>query len=156
MAEGSIITDEMKKLIGTGPDPSIYRVEEGAIQRYADAIGDPNPLFNDIGYAKKSKYGRLICPPGFFGWPAKAIDMLALPGAIIKAGAPPRVLDGGIEYEFFAPIGAGDILTCATKIASFNEREGKAGRMLITTRETTYLNQNGDVVAKATSSFINR
>jgi acyl dehydratase len=157
MAEGSIITDELKKLIGTGPDPGIYRVEEGAIQRYADAIGDPNPLFNDIGYAKKSKYGRLTCPPGFFGWPAKqSSDMLALAWDLIKAGAPPRLLDGGIEYEFFEPIGAGDILTYATKIASFNEREGKAGKMLITTVVTTYLNQNGDVAAKATASFINR
>jgi hypothetical protein len=46
MGNGSIITDELRKLIGTTLDPVIFSVEEGAIQRYAQAIGDPNPMFN--------------------------------------------------------------------------------------------------------------
>lgn len=158
MVEGSIITDALKKLVGWSTDPVIFRVEEGAIQRYADAIGDPNPLFNDLGYAKKSKYGRLICPPGFNGWPAnsKVYDPLKLPASLIMAGAPLRVLDGGIEYEFLEPIGAGDILTFTAKIVDIAERESKSGKMLITTVETTFINQDGNVAVKGRMTTINR
>ena len=157
MAEGSIINDELKKLIGTSTDPVIFKVEEGSIQRYAQAIGDPNPMFNDVGYAQKSKHGRLICPPGFFGWPIKNVGgTLALAAKLIEAGAPARLLDGGIGYEFFRPVVAGDILTTFTKIVDIIEREGKTGNMLVTTVESTFINQNGDIVAKARSNYINR
>jgi hypothetical protein len=157
MANGSIITDELKKLIGKTIDPVILKVEEGAIQRYAQAIGDPNPMFNDVGYARKSKHGRLICPPGFLGWPIKGeLKMFELIGALIMAGAPPMLLDGGVDYEFFQTIGAGDILTSTNKIASITERESKSGKMLITTIENTVLNQNGDVAVIGRASFINR
>ena len=78
MAKVSIITDELKKLIGVPWEPQIFKVEEGAIKRYAEAIDDPNPLYNDVEYARKSKYGRLICPPGFTGWPQKKAKLLGI------------------------------------------------------------------------------
>ena len=158
MSEDSIINDELKRLIGTSTDPVIFKVEEGSIQRYAQAISDPNPIFNDVGYAQKSKHGRLICPPGFLGWPVNpsAYDPLKLAASLIMAGAPLRVLDAGIEYEFLEPVGAGDILTFTAKIADMTEKETKSGKMLVTTIEMTYINQNGDVAVKGRSSVINR
>ena len=158
MTEGSIINDELKKLIGTSTDPVIFKVEEGSIQRYAQAIGDPNPLFNEVGYAQKSKHGRVICPPGFLGWPVNttAYDPLKLPASLIMAGAPLMVLDAGIEFEFLEPVGAGDVLTFTAKIAEMTEKEAKSGKMLVTTIETTWINQNGDVAVKGKSSMINR
>lgn len=157
MGNGSIITDELRKLIGTTVDPVILRVEEGAIQRYAQAIGDSNPMFNDVGYAKKSKHGRLLSPPGFFGWPIKGeIGIFKLIQALMNAGAPPMLLDGGAEFDFFEPIGAGDILSAGAKIASMSEKESKSGRMLITTVEIPVLNQNGDVALIGRMTFINR
>ena len=67
-----------------------------------------------------SKYGSIIAPPGFFGWPLKqarnsplAVDIpIELEAAFEQAGYPlSLVLDGGMEYEFFLPVHAGDILT---------------------------------------------
>ena len=90
MPEGSLITDELKKLIGVPWEPQIFKVEEGAIKRYAEAIDDPNPLYNDAEYARKSAYGRLICPPGFTGWPDRKAKLLGIQvqsqflGAFIK------------------------------------------------------------------------
>jgi len=159
MAEGSIITEELRKLIGvTAGEPVTFKVEEGAIQRYAQAIGDPNPLYNDVEYAAKSRHGRLMCPPGFTGWPVKAggVPMFELVEALVKAGAPPRLLDGGIEYEFLVPMGAGDVLTATTKVADIVEKEGKSGKFMLATIETTFVNQNGDVAVRALASFINR
>lgn len=38
MANGSLVTDELRKLIGVTLDTIVFKVEEGAIQRYAQAI----------------------------------------------------------------------------------------------------------------------
>lgn len=153
------IPDEIKALIGTTTEPVIMEVERGAIRRFADAIEDPNPLYRDVEYAKNSRYGEIICPIGFFGWPLKGGSleqmMNTLMPAMTKAGLF-RILDGGIEYEYFLPIRAGDTLTCYGKIADIREREGKSGKMLFMTLEQTYLNQNGDKVAIARATIIAR
>jgi len=155
MANGSLITDELRKLIGMTLETIVFKVEEGAIQRYAEAIGDPNPLYNDPDFASKTKYGRLLAPPGFTGWPVKAGRLSQrLLGSLAKAGAPSRLLDGGIEFEFIEPIGAGDVLTATTKVASMTERETKLGMTIFTTLETTFVNKKGDVAIKSRSTFI--
>jgi acyl dehydratase len=155
MANGSLITDELRKLIGMTLDTIVFNVEEGAIQRYAQAIGDPNPLYNDPDFARKTKYGRLLAPPGFTGWPIKAGRLSErLIASLAKAGAPSRLLDGGIEFEFIEPIGAGDVLTATTKIANITERETRLGKTMFTTLETTFVNKKGDLALKSQSTFI--
>ena len=155
MANGSLITDEMRELVGVPLDTIVFKVEEGAIQRYAQAIGDPNPVYNDPDFVRKTRYGRLMAPPGFTGWPAKAgRPTEKLFAFLVKAGAPPRILDGGIEFEFFEPIGAGDLLTATTKIAKVTERETKLGNTMFTTAEVTYVNQKGNVVLRSWATII--
>ncbi len=151
----STISEKLQKLIGTRSEPVIFKVEEGAIQRYAEAIGDPNPLYNDIDYARKSKFGRLICPPGFTGWPVKHRRITEGPvELLVKAGAPTRLLDGGVEFEFFEPIGAGDMLAASTTITEITERQTRLGKTLFTSVEVKYVNQNGSLVLKAKQTFI--
>jgi len=159
MAQAPGITDELKGMIGMMTEPVIMEVERGAIRRYADAIDDPNPLYRDVEHARNSWYDGIIAPPGFFGWPIKAGGtMWALNtfGPPLARAGFPRILDGGIEYEFFVPVRAGDILTSYIKIADVALRAGRTGSMLIITNETTYINQNGDIVAKARSNLIGR
>jgi len=116
-------------------------------------------LFHEVEDAKAAGYEDLICPPGFWGWPIKGratIGGMSIVGAVlIKAGLW-RILDGGVDQEFYIPIRAGDILTAYSKIADIREREGKAGKMVFTTVETTYLNQNGDTVAVNRATIIAR
>ena len=159
MADESILTDEIKAMIGTLSEPVIMEVGRVAIRRYADAVGDDNPLFHEVEDAKAAGYEDLICPPGFWGWPIKGRatigGMSIVGGVLIKAGLW-RILDGGVDQEFYIPIRAGDILTAYSKIADIREREGKAGKMVFTTVETTYLNQNGDTVAVNRATIIAR
>ncbi len=153
--EPSTISEKLQKLIGVRSEPVIFKVEEGAIQRYAEAIGDRNPLYNDIDYAKKSKFGRLMCPPGFTGWPVKHRRITEGPvELLVKAGAPARLLDGGVEFEFFEPIGAGEILVASTTITNITEKQTRLGRTLFTTIEIDYVNQNGSLALKAKQTFI--
>ena len=50
----SVITQEMKDAVGVESDPVVYEIEEGAILRFAEAIGDTNPIFNDKNEAGKT------------------------------------------------------------------------------------------------------
>lgn len=158
MAEGSIITDEMKKMVGRPWAPQIFKVEEGAIRRYAAAIDDANPLYNDAGYARKSKYGRLKSPPGFAGWPEKKARLLGIQvsEALMAAGGPPRPLDGGIEFEFLRPVLAGDTLVETTTIINLAERDTKTGKSLFTQVEYAYANKDGDVALRSVATYIYR
>ena len=42
----------------------------------------------------------------------------------------------------------GDVITSVTRLHSYSEKEGRMGLMLFTTSETTWTNQNDEVVKK--------
>lgn len=133
-------------------------MEKGSIARFAEAVGDPNPLYWDEEYAAKSHYGSIIAPPGFFGWPVKLgvelpNDLIALVTSLAEAGYG-RILDGGIEWEFFKPIMAGDKLTVKTTIRNIMERSGKTGKAVFLFRDITYFDQSGDIVATSRQTTI--
>ena len=158
-----MIPEEVKQYIGKAGTPIIREVERGAIRRYADAIGNQNPLYYDEECARESIYGGIIAPQGFFGWPKKtSTSSVGLPQVIVDLQTTlanngfSRILDGGISYEFFLPVYAGNLLTCWPKISNITEKEGKSGTMMFCYFETTYLNQNGDTVARSYQTFIAR
>jgi acyl dehydratase len=135
---------------------SVFQVEKGAIRKYADAVEDGNPLYWDEDYARDSRYGAMIAPPGFFGWPSRWVmgDSITTNednesrSALTKAGYA-RTHNGGIEYEFYKPVRAGDILVASLRITDFVEKETKrTGKMVLVFTETMYMNQGGDPVAK--------
>ena len=151
------LPEEVARFIGQTTSTT-YEVEKGAIARFAEAVGDPNPLYWDEEYAVKSRFGSIIAPPGFFGWPVKQRgeppnDLVALVSLLSKAGYG-RILDGGIEWEFFRPVRAGDRLTVTSVIKNIVERSGKTGKVVFLFREITYANQNGETVATARQTTI--
>ena len=157
MAEDSMISDEIQSMIGLWSEPVVLEVERGAIARLADAIDDPNPLYRDEEYAKNSKYGGIIAPPGFFGWPVGGGDIEAgmsrVVGAVAEAGML-RILDGGIELNFLVPVRAGDTLVTYGKLADVREKQTSQGKMLFLIIEQRYLNQDGALVAVARQTLI--
>ena len=154
-----MVPDELKQHIGKIDPPHVREVEKGSIRRYAEAVGDNNPLYYDEEYAKDTKYGGVIAPPGFFGWSMKPATtsegIIGLMTAMIEAGYA-GILDGGMAYEFFLPVRAGDTLIASPRVKDVNAKEGKSGTMMICQFEVTYLNQNGDMVAKASQTLIGR
>ena len=141
----SVITKEMKDAIGVESDPVVYQIEEGAILRFAEAIGDTNPIFNDKNEASKTKYGGIVAPPTFL----RSIAHVKAPEHKVQVKSPyPANVDRGSEWEYFEPIKVGDTITATSYLADINERKGgKFGSMLIMVRETKYINQHGTVAA---------
>ncbi len=162
-----MLPEEVTKFIGKSGDVRITEVDEGAIRRYAEAIDDPNPLYWDEEYARNSRYGSIIAPPAFFGWPTKwgRREPLSsedpeggIRAALTKAGyTNPASVNAREEYDFFRPVRSGDTLAATTTIIDIRERESRTGgKMVFIVSETTFINQNGDVVAKARGTVIQR
>lgn len=154
-----MVPEELKQFVGKIDPPHVREVEKGSIRRYADAVGNDNPLYYDEEYARKSRYGGIIAPPGFFGWPKATVPqsegIIGLMTAMINAGFY-RILDGGMSYDCYLPVRADDTLIASPKVQSVSEKEGKSGTMIVCNFETTYVNQNGDLVAKAYQTLIGR
>ena len=145
----SFLTAEMREqAIGTQSSPLTMEVEKGAIVKFAEAIGDDNPLWTDEIIARKGKYGGLIAPPTFLR--SIRIDRPELPFDLPFT----RLLDGGSDWEYFQPIRVGDHITAKSQITDLQERAGRMGLMIIMTNLITYVNQFQEVVATQTNTSI--
>ena len=65
MTGTSVITDEMRRMVGVESQPYTFEVDKGDIVRYAQFIGEHNPLFTDERAARKMRYGGIIAPPTY-------------------------------------------------------------------------------------------
>ena len=145
----SFLTEEMRQqAIGTVSEPRTLEVEKGAIIKFAEAIGDENPVYNDEAAARASQYGGLIAPPTFLRSAVAARPDLPFDVPF------ERVLDGGSDWEYFEPVRPGDRITAVSSIEDITERNGRIGLMLIQTIVITYTNQFGQVVATQTNTSI--
>lgn len=145
MTQGSVITDEMRKAIGVESEASIVLIEKEPIRRFAEAIGDPNPLYHDEEYAKKLGYRSIIAPPGYHPEYSFPIKRGRISGPRFRMPFT-RNLNGGNEYEFFQPIQAGDVLSITNRLGDIYERDGRMGKMLFTISEVVFRNQKGETV----------
>ena len=158
MAEASVITDEMRAVIGKELESATVEVDKTAVRMFARAVGHTDLIYYDEEYAKSKGYRNLPVPMGFLGNPANPIfrpDRPPRPGHVMPFKSPcQRVLNGGTDIEYYEPICAGDVLTSTAKIADISERRGGIGPMLLITAETTYKNQEGRVVARFRGTLI--
>ncbi len=145
----SFLTEEMRQqAIGLEGPPVTTEIEKGAIIKFAQAIEDDNPIFNDEEAARKSQYGGLIAPPTFLR--SVRSSRREVPFDIPFNNA----LDGGSDWEYFEPVRPGDLITAVSRITDMQERSGRMGVMIITTTVTTYTNQFGQVVATQSTTGI--
>ena len=145
----SFLTEAMRQqAIGLESAPATMEIEKGAILRFAEAIGDTNPQWNDEAAARKTSYGGLTAPPTF---------LRSLRGVQVELPFDlsfTRRLDAGSDWEYFQPVRPGDRITAVARIADLSERSGRLGLMVFMTTVTTYTNQFDEVVATQTNTLI--
>ncbi len=136
MAE-SVVTEEMKSWLNKELNRVEFDVEKVLLRRYTEAIEDPNPRW------------KKVVPPNMF-------TAIFAEGGLVQYPfrTPPKLLDGGGEWEFFREARLGDTLTGVRKIVEYKEKEGKLGHMLFVIRQTEWTNQRGELVARNKSTSI--
>jgi peroxisomal enoyl-CoA hydratase 2 len=132
--------------------PYEFHVERGKIREFADALDDPNPIYRDPAYASRSPLGGIPAPPTllrtFLYEPRAAVEAL-------KVKDWSYIVHGEQEFEYFAPVLAGDILTAQDRIVSIIEKESRrAGKLQIAVIESTFHNQRGEKVQVARRTLV--
>ncbi len=147
---------ETRALVGERlGEPIAARIEAKDAERFAYAAGDLNPIYFDDAAARAAGHRGRIVPPGFLVWALAAprpLSALAKDG-LWRATGPPvrlqvaRILYAGEEWEYRAPVYAGDTVRAETRLAALEEKSGSTGPFVLMTVETTYTNQANEVVA---------
>jgi len=164
MAEEETTLEDLKKQIGTEGPPVVLEIEKGMIRRFVHAVDDPNPLWRDEEYARKTKYGGIIAPPYmlcalmFLAEPTDPKAPQGFMGPLLLNMTFPKnitgIVDGGGEWECYKPLKVGDVITARTRLTNIFERKGKLGKMYFYQTETNFTNQRKEKVGKGTGTLI--
>jgi acyl dehydratase len=155
------LTPAMQAAIGSESPPWTHEVTTTSVRAFARGVGYTDPVYFDLEAAQRAGYRSLPAPPTYLGTP------VFLPGRSNDTFSGPReggprvdhglkgLLDGGTETAYRGVICAGDTLTVRSKLVGLDVRESKSlGKMLVTTTETTYAREGGEVVAVQRSQAI--
>ena len=183
MASNQYITPEMRAAIGSESEPRESSMEATLSEhrRFIHAIMDEDPIYYDEEYAKKTRYGGIVCAPLFpssvsrrqLGTPDPLtdgfknnpdFDALGASGdGQREGGLPrldlshiPRMLNGGNSIEFFQYMKPGEKTVSKTRIVDIYEREGRSGHMVFMVNETEVRNDKGEMLMISRSISIRR
>jgi acyl dehydratase len=154
MAQEFELTEEMRSHIGDESAPWTYEVTTTSVRAFARGVGYTDPVYYDVEAARKAGYRSLPAPPTYLGTPVfipgRSSDTFSGPVSKqrgLQHGLP-GLLDGGTETVYYDDVCAGDSLTVTSKLANLEVKESKSlGKMLVTTSEDRYTNQDGTLVA---------
>jgi acyl dehydratase len=140
-----------KSLIGRVSEPIVHEVEKGAIRRFADAIGDPNPIYQDEDAARAAGHAGLVAPPTF-------PTMLTANDRFrhsLDLGTR-SILHGEQQFEYMRPIVAGDRITVTSRVADVQEKAGAGAPMDVIVIEDEGTDPQGQVVFRSREMLILR
>ncbi len=135
--------------------PVTVTVTAEGSQRYAQAVGDLNPIYFDEAAARAAGYRTLVVPPTYVayalvqGRPLAGIGTDGLFGGekSIRLEVA-RIMFGGEEWDFIAPVHVGDVVTGEARLTAIDQKDGSKGPFVRITREITYRTGDGEVVAR--------
>ena len=141
-----------KDFVGrTFPATKPYEVSRVKIAEFADAIGDPSPVFRDRDAAVAAGYPDVIAPPTF-----PIVVTMASSGSAV---ADPElginyalVVHGEQRFEYTRPLRAGDVVTAQSTIESIRE----VGSNVLMNTRTELRTVAGEVVCTAFSIIVER
>jgi acyl dehydratase len=140
-----------RSLIGRVSEPVVHEVEKGLIRRFAEALGDPNPIYQDEQAAKAAGYPGLVAPPTF---PAVLTSNERFRHSLDLGTR--SLLHGEEQFDYARPVFAGDRITVVSRVADVQERSGPSGAMDVLLIEDEGRDDKGELVFRARSTWILR
>lgn len=145
------ITEDIRSMLNVERDVMVSPpISENDIRKWAIAVywpETPPGQFWDTKYAAESRWGGIVAPQEFnpFAWPIERKEAVRIGGEIGKNPGQ-RVLNGGSEARYFAPMRPGDVIRSGVKLVDVYEKTGRLGLMIFLINETTWTNQHEELV----------
>lgn len=140
-----------RSLVGREGEPWTVEVERGMIRRFAEAVGDPNPLWNDEASARAAGHAGLVAPPTF----AVALAHDERFRQSLDLGTR-LILHSEQQVEYGRPVVAGDRLTIRSKVVDVQERAGASGPMDVLLVEDEARDPQGNFVFRSRATLVLR
>ena len=141
-----------KDYIGrTFPPGEPYEVSRVKIAEFADAIGDPSPVYRSRAAAQAAGHPDVIAPPTF----AIVISMANSGRAIGDPGLGVNyamIVHGEQKFEYTRPIQAGDVLVATSTISNIRD----TGKLTMINTTTDIKTESGEQVCTAHSILVER
>ena len=138
--------------IGRQSKPAVNEIERGAIRRFAESLGETNPLYFDEAAAKAAGYRGLVAPPTFPISLRAGSDLRE--GLMVMPGA--NLLQSEQSFEYARPIVAGDKLTVRSKIAEMSQLVTPTGPADVVVIEDEGHDETGTLVYRSRSLWVVR
>ncbi len=140
-----------RSLIGRESEPVLHEVEKGAIRRFAEALGDPNPIYVDEVAARAAGFPALVAPPTF---PVSLTTNERFRHSLDLGTR--SVLHGEQQFEYTRPVVAGERITVKSKVNDVQERAGASGPMDVIVLEDEGRDEKGELVFRTRAMLILR
>lgn len=139
--------------IGFETAETTHEVDRVSIKWFAKAIGETNPIYFDLGAARKEGFADIPAPPTFpttfrDDQDAKLRDEVGFDFR--------KLVHGTQEYEISRPLVAGDVLKVKSRVADIYTKEGKSGAMIMVVTETLGHRPDGSLAFVGRSTIIQR
>ncbi len=128
-----------------------FDVTKDLIQSFTQSVGETNPVSLDEEAALAAGFDGLVAPPTFC---TVLVHRVSLPDIKLEFGK--MQVHAGQRVQPRSPILVGDRLTASSHLKDVYAKTGRSGTMVFIVWETTFRNQNGDVVADVQESFARR
>ncbi|MGB0906955.1 MAG: MaoC family dehydratase N-terminal domain-containing protein [Maricaulaceae bacterium] len=139
--------------IGKSYPPLVVDVEKGQLKFFAKSTAETNPIYTDEDAAKAAGYPALPAPPTFgfslnLAKPNPFDNFLAM-GIDLN-----RVLHASQEFNYIAPICAGDTVSLQDTVKDIYDK--KDGALEFVVVDTKVTNQRGEHVLSMTNTLVVR
>lgn len=140
-----------RRLVGRTTAPGKNLVERGAVRRFAESLGETNPVHRSEKAARALGHAGIIAPPTFPVTFEAGSDLREILGL-----AHGSVLLAEQVFEYDRPIVVGETILVTQRIDEISSRDGISGAMeLVVISETGRLTA-GDVVYRARHQLVVR
>jgi acyl dehydratase len=140
-----------RSAVGKTTPPALNEVERGAIRRFAEALGDGNPIYFDADYARASGMPNVVAPPTFPLSFHTGSDLREALGVSLRS-----LINAECVFEYERPICAGDRLLVTSKLAEVSERPGPAGKVDVAVIEDEGRDEEGRLVYRMRRTLVVR
>ena len=128
-----------------------FEITADMISAVNASLGEKGVAFTSDAGAREQGYRGMIAPPTLCSIFVREVQ---LPDIGLEFG---RVqMHAGQRVQPIAPIHAGDSITASSHLKEVYAKTGRSGTMVFVVWETTFRNQNGEVVAEVQESFARR
>ncbi|MCC6630837.1 MAG: MaoC family dehydratase N-terminal domain-containing protein [Gammaproteobacteria bacterium] len=132
------------------------------IRKFAQAIGETNPVHYDDAAAKAAGFSGIVAPPLFFQtmtFDAVPLEQLPPDGSPIELHVPVpanRAMGGASEYIVRRLALVGELVTVRSVLKDVQAKCGKAGEIYAIVVQTDFTDASGDLMASEKATYLKR